>query len=175
MEILKCNATTEKVYYVVYQNALRECQFIKTMGNGDSIPMYVLNIANVGIVKIEALRQQDFHNWYHNSTINSVLYESVDDYRNKKPLIDNYGSTGNCYNGKFIRPLLQFHEPCNCGGLTYTWKWNGYQAVKYITILSDIEWSWDNQGFHCSLNEQMNCYKSEKECNDYNQIRVIRF
>ena len=175
MEILKCNATANKVYYIVFANALRQCKFIKTIGNGNNTPMYVLDIANIGIVKIEALRQCEFRNWYHNSKIKSILYESVEDYRNNKPIIDEYGSTSNCYNSKFIKPLLKFHEPCNCGGLTYTWKWNGYKADKYITNLQNVEWSWDNNGFQCSLNEQIDCYKTEQECINNNQIRVISF
>ena len=47
MEILKCNAEYDKVYYIVFENALRQCKFIKTIGNGNSIPMYVLNIAKL--------------------------------------------------------------------------------------------------------------------------------
>ena len=175
MEILKCNAEHDKLYYVVFQNALRQCKFIKTIGVGYNTPMYVLNVANVGIVSIQALRRQDFNNWYHNSKIKSILYASIEDYRNNKPLIDNYGSTSNCYNSKFIIPLLKFHQPCNCGGDTYTWKWNGYKAGKHIANLSNVEWSWDINGFRCSLNEQVDCYKSEQECINNNQIRVISF
>ena len=67
MEILKCNADTTKIYYVVYKNALRRCKFIKSIGNGNSIPMYVLDIANIGIVNIQALRQKEFNSWYHKS------------------------------------------------------------------------------------------------------------
>ena len=175
MEILKCNAEYDKIYYVVYENTLRQCKFIKTIGNADSIPMYVLNIANIGIVSIQALRQRDFDSWYHNSKIKSILYESVEDFQNKKPLIDEYGSTRNCYNNKFISPLLKYHQPCNCGGSTYTWKWNGYKASKYIVSLHNIEWSWDNNGFQCVLNEQIDCYKSEQDCINNNQIQIVTF
>ena len=175
MEILKCNAEFDKVYYIVFSNALRECKFIKTIGNGNDIPLYVLDIANIGIVNIQALRQQEFHSWYYKSKIKSVLYESIADYQNNKPIIDDYGSTSNCYNSNFIRPLFKFHRPCNCGGSTYTWKWNGYKADQYITSLHNVEWSWDKNGFHCSLNEQIGCYKSEQECINNNQISVITF
>ena len=176
MDILKCNAENNKIYYVVFQNALRECKFIKTIGNGNNTPMYVLNIANIGIVSIQALRQKDFDNWYHNTKIQSVLYESIENYQNNKPIIDDYGSTGNCYNHNFIRPLFKFHQPCNCGGLTNTWKWNGYKAVEYVVNLHNVEWSWDNNnGFQCSLNEQIECYKTEQECINNNNIRVITF
>ena len=176
MEILKCNAKHDRIYYVEYQNALRECKFLKTIGKGYDIPMYVLNIAKIGIVTIQALRQRDFHRWYHASKIQSVLYASIEDFQNKNPLIDAYGSMNNCYNSQFITPLFKYHQPCNCGGSTYTWRWNGYQAVRHIVSLSDIVWSWDNNyGFQCSLNEQIDCYKTEQDCLDSNQIRVITF
>ncbi len=175
MEILKCNADCNKVYYVVYENALRQCKFIKTIGNGNSIPMYVLNIANIGIISIQALRQTEFKSWYHSSKIPSILYESVEDFQNKKPIIDDYGCTSNCNNSKFIKPLFKRHQPCNCGGSTYTWKWNGYKAVKCIVSLHNVEWSWDNNGFQCSLNEKNDRYKSEEDCIKNNQIQIVTF
>lgn len=175
MEILKCNADYNKVYYVVYENTLRQCKFIKTIGNGDCIPMYVLNIAQIGIVNIQAPRQSEFNSWYHSSKIKSILYESVEDYRNNKPIIDEYGSTSNCNNSKFLRPLFKFHRPCNCGGSTYTWKWNGFQADSYIVNLRNVEWSWDNNGFQCSLNNHVDCYKSEEDCIKNNQIAIVTF
>ena len=175
MEILKCNAEYDKIYYIVFENALRQCKFIKTIGNGNSIPMYVLNIANIGIVSIQALRQSEFKSWYHSSKIPSILYESVEDFQNNKPIIDDYGSTSNCINSKFIRPLFKFHQTCNCGGDTYTWKWNGYKAVKYIVNLRNVDWSWDNNGFQCSLNEGNDYYKSEEDCIKHNQIQIVTF
>lgn len=175
MEILKCNADYNKVYYVVYNNSLRQCKLIKTIGNGNNIPMYVLNIAQIGIVSIEAPRQSEFKSWYHSSKIKSILYESVEDFQNNKPIIDEYGSTSNCNNGKFIRPLLKFHQPCNYGGSTYTWKWNGYKADKYIVNFRYVEWSWDINGFQCSLNDYIDCYKSEEDCMKHNQIAIVTF
>lgn len=175
MDILKCNADTNKIYYVVYENTLRQCKFIKTIGNGHNIPMYVLDIANVGIVSIQALRMEEFNSWYHKSQIPSILYESVEDFRKNKPIIDQYGSTSNCNNSKFLRPLFKFHRPCNCGGDTYTWKWNGYKAIQYYVDLDNINWYWDNNGFQCSLNEEIEHYKSEEDCMKHNQIQIVTF
>lgn len=175
MEILKCNAEYDKVYYVVFDNTLRQCKLIKTIGSEKTIPMYVLNIAQIGIVSIQAPRQSEFKSWYHSSKIPSILYESIENYQKNKPIIDDYGSMSNCYNSKFLRPLFKFHQPCNCGGSTYTWKWNGFKAVKYIVSLCNIDWSWDNNGFQCLLNEQNDCYKSEEDCIKHNQIQIVTF
>jgi hypothetical protein len=175
MEILKCNAEYDKIYYVVYQNTLRQCKFIQTKGTAHTIPMYVLNIAQIGIVSIQAPRQSQFNSWYHSSKIPSILYESVEDYRKNKPIIDEYGSMSNAYNGKFINSLLKYYQACNCGGLTYTWKWNGYKAVKHIANLRNVEWFWDNNGFQCPLNEQIDCYKTEQDCIKHNQIQIVTF
>ena len=49
--VLKCNAEFNKIYYVKYQNSLRECKFIRTEGIGYKC-YYVLNIAGVGIISI---------------------------------------------------------------------------------------------------------------------------
>lgn len=111
MEILKCNAEYNKVYYVEIEKVLYQCKLIRTE-IGVRNPLYVLDVAKKGIVKIETNnRQRYFDQWYRNSTIPSILYESVEDYRNGKPIIDNYGSTSNCYNTPFIDKLFKYHKP----------------------------------------------------------------
>jgi hypothetical protein len=82
---------------------------------------------------------------------------------------------GNAYNSKFINSLLKYHQACNCGGLTYTWIWNGYKAVKHIANLRNVEWYWDINGFQCPLNEQIDCYKTEQDCIKHNQIQIVTF
>jgi hypothetical protein len=181
MEILKCNAEFDKVYYVEYRGGLRQCKFIRTeSGNSHNryIPCYVLDVAGLGEMRFEFPRQNLFDSWYRTSTAPSILYESVESYRMRKPIIDNYGSTGNAYNCRFIEPLFRHHSTCNCGGYTYTWKWDGCKAVCYtIENMSKIPWTWDKDGFHCTLNDERNsgCFRSEKECIAANKIQVVTF
>lgn len=174
MEILKCNADFNKVYYVKFNGSLHQCKFIRTMG-GAHIPLYVLDVAKVGVVNIEARRSECFDKWYRSSEIPSVLYNSVEDYRNNKTIMDNYGSTGNCYNSSFIVPLFKRCSTCNCGGSVYTWKWDGCKAVKHIVNPSKVTWYYDADGFHCGLNELEDCYKTQHDCEVNNKISVVTF
>lgn len=182
MEILKCNADFDKVYYVEYRGELRQCKLIRTeSGNASNryTPCYVLNVAGLGEMRFASPRQGGFDSWYHKSTIPSILYESVDAYRMGKPIEDNYGSTSNAYNSRFIEPLFLHHTPCNCGGSTYTWKWDGCKAICYkVQDMYRIPWSWDRDGFHCFLNDDnyySDCFRSQKECEEANKIKVVEF
>lgn len=175
MEILKCNAEYNKVYYVEIEKVLCQCKLIGTE-IGVRNPLYVLDVAKKGIVKIETNnRQRYFDQWYRNSTIPSILYESVEDYRNGKPIIDEYGSTSNCYNSKFIEPLFKTCSTCNCGGSAYLWKWEGCKAVKHIVNMNGVVWHWDADGFHCNLNDMQGCYRTKEECLKNNEVSVVTF
>lgn len=177
MEILHCTADYDKVYYVEYNNTLCECKLLRTEAGCDSIPVYVLDIAGVGTIRYSANRTNEFDSWYNTSIIKGILYKSVEDFRNGLPTKDEYGSTGNMYNSKFIRPLLSKCTACNCGGGIYTWKWDGVKAVKYIVDASRCWWSWDSHGFHCNLNCNDDWYATKEECEkaNSNNINVIRF
>lgn len=175
MEILKCNAEFNRVYYVVVNGSLRECKFIRTEGSSKQTPYYVLDIALMGKVKIQANRQRFFDKWYYNSKIPSILYETIEDFRNNQPIMDEYGSMSNCFNSNFIEPLFTKCSTCNCGGGVYIWKWDGCKAKKYIVNMNNVIWHWDAEGFHCNLNDMKGCYRSEKECKDNNEILVVRF
>lgn len=174
MEILKCNADFDKIYYVVFNNTLCQCKLIRTFGQGCRC-FYVLDIAGYGIQTIPFQRFENFNMWYHGSSANSILYNSIEDYKNRKPIIDNYGATDNCYNSGFINPLFKYVLPCNCGGSTYTWKWDGCKSVKYIVSTSNQEWYWDKDGFHSALNGLKDSYKSAKECENNSKLVVVTF
>lgn len=174
MEILKCNADFSKIYYVEINGSLHQCKLLRTESSAN-IPLYVLNVAKIGAVYIEARRSECFDKWYRSSEIPSILYNSVEDYRNNKPIIDNYGSTGNCYNGAFIEPLFKTCSSCNCGGSVYTWKWDGCKAVKHIVNTSGVTWYWDADGFHCNLNDMQGCYRMKEECIKNNELMVVNF
>ena len=174
MEILKCNAEFNKIYYVEYNNTLCQCKFIQTYGT-DTQCYYILDIAGFGIQRIPYKRQLHFDKWYHTSETDSILYQSIEDYKKHKPIKDNYGSTSNGYNCDFIRPLFKYVSPCHCGGYTYTWKWNGVRAVEYIVSLKNEYWFWDNNGFHSTLNHLSGSYKSAKECEMNSKLKITTF
>lgn len=174
MEILKCNADYNKVNYVEYEGQLYQCKLIRTESASDT-PVYVLNIAQKGIVKIPANRNLHFNEWYRGSKIPSILYASIEDYQNGTPITDEYGSMSNCYNSKFIEPLFKTCQTCNCGGGVYLWKWNGSKAVEHIVNMQNAVWYWDNEGFHCNLNDMIGCYRTKEECEKNNTISVVTF
>lgn len=174
MEILKCNADYNKIYYVDINGRLRQCKLIRTE-SAQKYPVYVLDVAQIGVVRIEAERFRHFDKWYHSSKIPSILYESVEDYRNGKPIIDEYGDTGNCYNSRFIEPLFKTCSTCNCGGLVNTWKWDGCKAVKHVVNMQNAVWHWDADGFHCNLNDLYGCYRTKEECIKNNEVSVVTF
>lgn len=174
MEILKCNADYNKIYYVESKGQLYQCTFIRTELKSGT-PVYVLNIAQRGIVKIPANRTLHYNQWYRNSKIPSILYESVEDYRNHTPIIDDYGSTCNCYNTPFVDKLFKRCKTCNCGGSTITWKWSGCKAVRHIVPLKNISWHWDVTGFHCELNDLKDCYRTKEECEKNSLMTVVTF
>lgn len=175
MEILKCNAECGKIYYVEYNNQICECKFIQTFGTSNGQSYYILDIAGFGIQRIAYKRQLHFDKWYHTSETDSILYNSIEDYKNHKPIKDNYGSTSNAYNSSFISPLFKSVSTCNCGGSVYTWKWNGVRAVEYIVSLKNEHWFWDNNGFHSTLNNLSGCYKSAKECEMNSKLKISTF
>lgn len=174
MEILKCNADFNKVYYVELNGALCQCKFIRTESS-ERAPIYVLDVAQRGIVRIQADTDSHFYERHYASKIPSILYESVEDFRKGKPITDEYGSTSNCYNSKFIEPLFKTCSTCNCGGSVYLWKWNGCKAVKYFVNMNCVRWHWDADGFHCNLNDMQGCYRTEEECIKNNEVSVVRF
>lgn len=174
MEILKCNADYNKVYYVEFNGSLHQCKLIRTESSKQA-PCYVLDVALMGTVRIHADRFRHFDKWYHTSKIPSILYESVEDYRNGIPITDEYGSTDNCYNAPFISKLFKHCTPCNCGGSTIAWKWNGCKAVKNIVSFKDVSWSWNENGFHCNVNDLIDCYRTKEECENNSKVSVINF
>lgn len=176
MTILKCNADYDKVYFVEYNGTLRECKLIRTEG-GLARGVYVLNVAGVGETHFDCLSRR-FNQWYMSGKLPSILYASVEDYKKGNPIMDEYGSTSNAYNFSFLDPLLKYHDPCNCGGYTYTWRWNGVKAVCHSVDVSRTAWTWDENGFHCSLNDEnawKDCYKSKEACERANTISVVGF
>lgn len=174
MEILKCNADFNKVYYVEIDGGLHQCKLIRTEST-KSYPIYVLDVAKKGIVEISSERFRHFDKWYHKSEIPSILYESVEDYRKGKPITDEYGSTSNCYNSRFIEPLFKTCSTCNCGGGVYLWKWDGCKAVKHRVNMNNAVWHWDVNGFHCNLNDMINCYRTQEECIENSEVSVVTF
>lgn len=175
MEILKCNADYNKMYYVEMYGKQHQCKLIRTESSKPVAPVYVLDVAQIGLVRIQADRFHHFNKWYHSSKIPSILYESVEDYRNRKPITDEYGSMSNCYNTGFIEPLFKTCSTCNCGGLVYTWKWDGCKAVKCIVNMQNAVWYWDADGFHCNLNDMQGCYSTKEECIKNNEVSVVTF
>lgn len=174
MEILKCNADFDKVYYVEINGCLYQCKLIRTESS-PIVPIYMLNVAQLGEIGIKVQRQMYFDKWYRSSEIPSILYESIEDYENGKPIIDNYGSTSNCFNTPFVKDLFKYCSVCNCGGSTYTWKWDGCKAIENIVSMKDVTWTWDVNGFHCSLNNLIDCYRTKEECINNNKILVVNF
>lgn len=172
--ILKCNAEFERIYYVKFNNTLRECKFLGTRGFNHKC-YYILNIAGVGVIEIEYHPQRGATpDWYRTSHTPSILYESIDAYRKGKPIIDNYGSTDNAYNSRFIEPFFPSYDVCGCGGGIYTWKWNGCNAVKY-GVSVNLQWSIDENGFKSNLYNYEDYYSTKQKCEQANQIKVVRF
>lgn len=173
MDILHCTADYDNIYYVEYGGALHECKFLGTKSGGIS-PVYVLDIAGVGITEINVTALNIINSC--RSMIRGILYRSIDDFRNDSPIIDEYGSTSNQNDAMFIRPLFSKCTP-NDYGDTYTWKWDGTKAVRYSVNIDSYSWSWDSLGFHCALNSAIDCYASKEECEkaNSNNINVVRF
>lgn len=174
MEILKCNADYNKIYYVEIEGSLYQCRLMRTESRA-FVPMYVLDVAQLGLVRIPVKRLLHFDRWWRDSTIPSILYESAEDYRNGKPITDEYGSTSNCYNIPFVCPLFKCVSTCNCGGSVITWRWNGCKAIQHIVKTQDIAWHWDSKGFHCILNDLKDCYRTKEECEKCNTVNVVTF
>lgn len=175
MEILHCTADYDKIYYIEYENALHECKFLGTESGYKTSPVYVLNISGLGVVRIPFQIMNAFDTWYRGSCAKGILYESVEDFRNGLPIMDEYGSTDNAYNSQFLNPLFSTCTPCNCGGDTYTWSWDGTKAVRYIVNWNGTRWSWDKRGFLCSVNEMEGWYATKEECEKANSINIVKF
>lgn len=174
MEILKCNADYSKVYYVEIKGTLHQCKLLCTESS-NRYPVYVLDVAQMGVVRIESNRELHFDKWYRTSKIPSILYDSVESYCNRKPIIDDYGSTSNCYNSGFLTDIFKRCVPCNCGGSVYAWRWDGCKPTRCSLRVDGIYWTWDEEGFHCQLNEMETLYRTERECVMNNQIQVVTF
>lgn len=176
MEVLHCTANYGQIYYVEYKGRLHECRLVRTESREKSAA-YVLDVADEGEVIFQFNRHKHFDAWYNSSKAPSILYESIEDFRRGKPITDEYGSTGNVYNADFMRPLFLYHLPCTCGGDMKTWSWDGVRPVEYNVNTSRVFWSWDERGFHCSLNDPWHSeeYRSAKECEAANSIQIVRF
>ena len=153
MEILKVNYEIGAKCYIRFRNAFHECIFMGTRGiknqQGFTKSCYVLNIAGIGIVNLEFDRLGQFNNWYNSTTCNTILYATLDDCMNKtKPITAKYGSTSNCYNGKFMEQFFPECSVCNCGGTIYGWAWDGTDAVEVRCSLSSAEYIINANGFH---------------------------
>lgn len=175
IRILKCNAEYGKIYYVEYKGSIRQCKLVRTESEGYGA-CYVLNIAGIGEARISAKADGLYNNWWNTSQIESVLAASPEDLIRKRYLTDNYGTTANAYNSRFIEPYFPGYSVCGCGGGIYFWKWNGVRPALY-QVNGDYSWTIDEDGFHCVLNE-MNCERcrTEKECLEKNRkTEVITF
>lgn len=176
MDVLKCNADPDKIYYVNIGGKLYQCRILKTKGRGNTLPMYVLDVAHMGEIEVLARNDHESFNLrYHKSTTPGVLYESVEAFKKNTPVMDSYGSTGNCYNSQFLEPLFKTCNVCRCGGLVTAWKWDGAKAVKVIVNLKEVEWTWDRSGFHCALNDAEGLHRTKEECEKANDIEVVEF
>lgn len=194
MEILKVNYEIGAKCYTRFQNAFRECIFLGTRGikggNGYTHSYYVLNIAGIGIINLKFNRLNQFDYWYHNTTCNTPLYVTLDDCMNEvNPITANYGSTTNCYNGKFMEQFFPECSVCNCGGTIYGWVWNGTDAVQVRCALSSAEYTIDENGFHREgrvysisyANSYVLCmdlgkiYPSKAACMAEHKAEVVRF
>jgi hypothetical protein len=177
MNILKCVAEYDKVYYVVYKNKIHQCKFIATeLVNGEAC--YILDVAGVGTISIPN-RIPSGGGWWNSSRCESILAESPEDIRRGKYLLDWYGTTNNAYNSRFLEPLFPHYDVCVCGGGILFWEWDGIKAVCYrVQENVPIYWRYDKDGFHCSLNRMPDIedrYPSRKACEDAHEPEVVTF
>ena len=81
INILKCSADYNKIYYIEYEGAIRQCRLLATEGT-DEQAYYVLEIAGIGTRKIEP-KDKDTQSWWYSSTVESVLAKSPKHLSNK--------------------------------------------------------------------------------------------
>lgn len=175
INILKCSADYNKIYYIEYEGAIRQCRLLATEGT-DRQAYYVLEIAGIGIRKIEP-KDKDTQSWWYSSTIESVLAKSPKHLSNKKYLKDKYGSTNNSYNSPFVSPLLPNYSVCDCEAGIHYWKWNGIRP-ELNSVEGSVNWRIDSKGFHCSLNDHPEeRYSTKIRCEDAhkNDYKIIKF
>lgn len=174
MYILKCNAEFDKVYYVELDNTLFQCKLIRTEGGPETYPVYVLDVATKGETRVK-MRRVYIDVWYKTSKIPSVLYESVDDFRNDTPITDNCGLTSNCYNRQFTEPLFKNCTLTSSSAQVAAWKYTGCKAAE-VRLTGDVMyWTWDRDGFHCGVNDIPGIYRTKEECEDANKINIVTF
>lgn len=175
MYVLQSSADFNKVYYVEYQGAIRQCKLISTQGRG-SLCEYRLNVAGIGEVLIP-FRPKESDNWWYNSQVKSILAETPEDLRRGKFVIDSYGSTGNAYNYRFLKPFFPNYDVCICGGGIIFWEWNGMRAVCY-SVKGEFPWFIDEKGFHCALNAKemvTGRYDEKDKCEKEHTPEVVTF
>ncbi len=194
MEILKVNYEIGKKCFMRFNNAFRECIFLGTKGvkneKGCVVSYYILNIAGVGETLVKFDRFNQFDKWYHSTLCNTILYPTLEDCKNKTNCITAmYGSTDNCYNGKFMKQFFPECSVCNCGGTIYGWAWNGTDAVVVSCRLTSAEYSIDENGFHkegrvmsCSYTDSYNfcgdlgkIYPTKAACIAEHEANVVTF
>jgi hypothetical protein len=174
VSILKSNAEYGKTY-LVEMDGLRECKLLGTMGDVTGC-YYLLNVAGIGERKVKFQPYRDYPDWWYTSTTKGILYESIEDFRNNRPIIEQYGSTVNAYNSRFVEQLFPNLSVCGCGGGIYTWSWDNNKAVRYM-VTGGISWKWDKDGFWYSLSNRDDWYKTKKECEKANEnnFTIIKF
>lgn len=144
-----------------------------TSSSGNAV--YILDIAGVGIKNIELSRLTAIRGG-RDSKVPGILFETIADFQKDNPILDEFGSMNNAYDSGFIQPLFKKCSVCNCGGDIYTWKWEGVRAQRHMVLPNAVRWHWDENGFHCSLNEMEGWYSSKEECEKAaGNINVVKF
>lgn len=174
MYILKCNAEFDKVYYVMLDDTLFQCKLIRTEGGSGFFPVYVLDVATKGEVRVN-MRIVPMKVWEKTSERPSVLYESVDDFRNDTPITDNYGATFNRYNSPFIGQLFKNCTVCDVEGGIIAWQYIGCRGTKVSLPEDGVRWTLDRDGFHCDIDDTPGIYRTKEECEDANKINIVTF
>lgn len=171
IDVLKCNADFDKIYYIEYAGAVRQCKLIGTAGVGRRA-WYILNVAGAGEVKIEPYEDSS---WWYSSKRRSILAETAEDVSRGKFIEDSYGSTFNGYNYGFIKDFFPNYNVCGCGGGIGFWRWNGIRPT-YYSVCGEYSWHIDRDGFHCSLNDISNRFPTEQACRaSVSRMDVVEF
>lgn len=171
IDILKCSADFDKVYYIEFEGAIRQCKLLATEGTGKQA-YYVLDIAGIGTRKVMPKKGHG-SNWWYTSTIESILAESPEHISKRLYIKDQYGSTCNAFNSSFMEPFFPNYNVCGDGGGIYFWKWNGIRP-ELFKVTGDISWRMDRKGFHCILNDQTEGrFSRKKKCEEAYQKEMI--
>lgn len=186
MEILKVNAIIGEKYFIEWHGALRQCVFHGTRGKNCKA-YYMLDIAGIGEKEIPFNRIGEFNNWYYGSKCNSILYESIENYKIHQPITAMYGADDNCYNSSFMSLYFPNLNICQCGGAVTAWAFDGVKPVKVYVSLN-TEWNY-TETFHYKIDDILcfqidnfknkmdasKVYKTAKECEIANQITIVAF